>query len=259
MPPTFFDLMFRLPAAYVPRTTWPVLGAIGAGFLVFVLSTAASALGLGLMSYVLDQPLTFDLGDANSEQVRVQVLGLLVQQAAMIALTLFFADRFGSHAGEVLAIDQRPRRRSIYIGSFLLMACLLLSLDVVGYALKPQNVVNDLKPFAKMMSSDSWWLTLLAVGVGAPLSEELLFRGFLFAALARSRLGVAGAAVVTTAAWAALHGNYSAFGVFEVAVIGLFLSWLLWRTGSLWVPIFCHALYNTALTLLLSALPLPAG
>lgn len=259
MPPTFADLMFRLPPAYVVRTGWPALAAIGAGFLVFIGATAASALGLSVMLRLLDLRLTnLDPADADPAQIRVLVLGLLIQQAAMILLVLSFADRFGSRAAEMLALDRYPKRRSIYIGAFLMMAAVLVSLDGVSYAIGPSNVVNDLKPFAKMITSDSWWLTLLAVGVGAPLSEELLFRGFLFAALARSRLGAVGAAIVTTAAWASLHGNYSPFGVFEVAVIGLFLCWLLWRTGSLWVPIFCHALYNSVLTGLLSVLQLPA-
>jgi membrane protease YdiL (CAAX protease family) len=44
-----------------------------------------------------------------------------------------------------------------------------------------------------------------------------------------------------------------------VVLIGFYFSWLLVRTGSLWVPIFCHATYNTALVLALRYLPLPAG
>ena len=40
-------------------------------------------------------------------------------------------------------------------------------------------------------------------------------------------------------------------------MIGLFFSWLLWRTGSLRVPIFCHALYNSLIVLVLRYVPLP--
>ena len=105
---------------------------------------------------------------------------------------------------------------------------------------------------------DQWVLALLVVGLGAPLSEELLFRGFLLSALARSRLGFAGAAVVTTILWTALHAGYSIAGLVEVSLIGLFFSWLLWRTGSLRVPIFCHALYNTLIVVALRHVPLPA-
>jgi len=40
--------------------------------------------------------------------------------------------------------------------------------------------------------------------------------------------------------------------------IGLFFCWLLWRTGSLWVAIFCHALYNSLVVIVLRYVPLPA-
>ena len=49
----------------------------------------------------------------------------------------------------------------------------------------------DLRPFVRLFG-EQWVLALLVVGIGAPLSEELLFRGFLLSALARSRLGFAG-------------------------------------------------------------------
>ena len=89
-------------------------------------------------------------------------------------------------------------------------------------------------------------LALLAgvLTVGAPLSEELVYRGFLLSALARTRLGFWGAALIATALWTALH-DYSAVGFAGVFMIGLLLSWLLWRTGSLWVAILCHALHNS--------------
>jgi hypothetical protein len=114
----------------------------------------------------------------------------------------------------------------------------------------------DLRPLVQLFG-EQWILALLVVGVGAPLSEELLFRGFLLSALARSRLGFAGGAVITTVWWTALHAGYSAAGIIEVFVIGLFFSWLLWRTGSLRVPIFCHALYNSLIVVVLRHVPLP--
>jgi len=114
----------------------------------------------------------------------------------------------------------------------------------------------DLRPFVHLFG-EQWVLALLVVGVGAPLSEELLFRGFLLSALARSRVGFVGGALVTSGLWTALHAGYSLAGIVEVFTIGLFLSWLLWRTGSLRVPIFCHGLYNALIVLVLRHVPLP--
>ncbi len=50
-----------------------------------------------------------------------------------------------------------------------------------------------------------FWLAVPAVAIGAPLAEELVFRGQLFAALARSRAGFSGATLITSALWSLLH------------------------------------------------------
>ena len=122
--------------------------------------------------------------------------------------------------------------------------------------LVPEVVAADLEPFKQMLGA-AGIVTLLVIAVGAPLSEELLFRGFLFSGLSKSRLGLWGTAILTSLAWTALHAGYSIFGLLEVLMIGLYFSWLLIRTGSLWVTIFCHAVYNTVVGLALYFVPLP--
>ena len=63
---------------------------------------------------------------------------------------------------------------------------------------------------------------------------------------------------ISTILWAALHANYTAFGIAEVFLIGLLFCWLLWRTGSLRGAIFCHALYNSLIVIVLRFVQLPA-
>lgn len=247
------------PAAYEPHSGWPWLAAIPAAVLIFAVATiggGAAVTGLAVALGAKLQPLS-DM-PADDLQIRVLMLTLLVVQAVIIVLTVLAADRFGYRAGETLALAGPRVAASVYVKAFAGMVGILIVLDIIAVLVGPQNVVQDLKPFARFIQSDSWWLTLLAVGVGAPLSEELLFRGFLFSSIAKTRLGIAGAALLTTAGWTALHGNYSVMGLLQVAAIGLYLSWVLWRTGSLRVTIFCHALYNTLLTVALSLIKLPA-
>jgi len=147
---------------------------------------------------------------------------------------------------------------AILLGALLAMACLQVLVSLVQYIWFQHDMYSDLRPFVRLFG-DSWLLALLVVGVGAPLSEELLFRGFLLSALARSGLGFWGGAVLSTALWTSLHAGYSAVGIVEVFLIGIFFSWLLWRTGSLRVAIFCHALYNSLIVLVLWYVPLPAA
>ena len=68
-------------------------------------------------------------------------------------------------------------------------------------------------------------IALIAV-VLAPLWEELTFRGFLLSALANTRIGFWGGAIVANILWTSLHATYSWAGVASVFLAGLILSWL---------------------------------
>jgi membrane protease YdiL (CAAX protease family) len=84
-------------------------------------------------------------------------------------------------------------------------------------------------------------LGAFGVVLAAPLAEEVLFRGY---GLARIReLGGEGRALLFTALmFALLHGSWVKLpGTFA---IGLFLGWLVLRTGSLWPAILGHFINN---------------
>ncbi len=170
---------------------------------------------------------------------------LLTLQSMIIALVLAAAGMRGARRRDVLSLGPLPSARQL-IASVLLMAAIFVPFDLIVMQLARQDAVEDMKPFLGLMRSPAAPLFALVIAVGAPLSEELLFRGFLLSALSDSRFGFFGAALFTTVAWVALHAGYSGLGLGEVFLAGLYFSWLLWRTGNLWVPILCHALYNTA-------------
>lgn len=84
----------------------------------------------------------------------------------------------------------------------------------------------------------------IAVGIVAPVAEEVYFRGFVYIGLRNSALGVAGAIVVTAAIWSMIHLQYDAYDKVEIFLLGLLLGWLRFRYNSLLVPITAHALIN---------------
>ena len=72
-----------------------------------------------------------------------------------------------------------------------------------------------------------------------------MFRGFLLSALAKSKIGFWGAAIFTDAAWTAVHAPYQSWdALLTIFLFGLLVSFLLWRTGSLWTCIFAHMTVN---------------
>ncbi len=91
-----------------------------------------------------------------------------------------------------------------------------------------------------------FWLAFPAIVIGAPLIEELIFRGYLFSALATSRAGLSGATLITTSLWSLLHITEPWFSIGMIFIIGLVLSALLIRFGSIWITMACHIAWNGA-------------
>jgi len=86
--------------------------------------------------------------------------------------------------------------------------------------------------------------------IAAPLAEELMFRGALFAGIANSKLGRPGAVLITAALWAFAHGGAAPLMFIAVLfIMGIVLGLLLLRFGSLWVTIACHTAWNALSTI----------
>ncbi|MDH3584508.1 MAG: CPBP family glutamic-type intramembrane protease, partial [Phycisphaerae bacterium] len=102
-----------------------------------------------------------------------------------------------------------------------------------------------------------WGLVAVAV-IGAPLVEEIVFRGLLQTALRHARIVLRrwGVIVVASAVFTGIHvGAADWHAMPALFVLSLGLGFLYERTGSLWAPILMHALFNAsqiALTLLLT-------
>lgn len=138
-------------------------------------------------------------------------------------------------------------------GVFVLFGVLLGGLKLIGIEQNPGGLVEQ--AMSAIANDPSTYLLLMpSVIIGAPLAEELIFRGQLFTALSQTRLGFSGAAVLTSAAWSLMHytGNWVLVGL--IFIMGLVLGWLLYRFGSLWVTMACHATWNTMTSLVIFAL-----
>jgi len=92
-------------------------------------------------------------------------------------------------------------------------------------------------------------LLWIAVVIGAPIGEEVFFRGFLFSGLAKSRLGGWGAVVITSLAWASVHVQYDLWDIGYIFCLGLIIGAFRLKTGSLWPPLLMHALVNLVATI----------
>lgn len=237
----------KTEAAYQPLTGWPAAQAVLAAIVILTVS-------MWLGSLVL--PFIFSISAKTNSGTLMTVGGLACVQLLVTCLIVLAARRGGIRARDNLALCKPLpgcRQMAKAFGGLLLI---VIPYSVLVMWISPDSLVRDLKPFSEMLQSPWWWLVLIVVGIGAPVMEELLFRGFLLSALARSRLGFTGAVLVTTAAWSLLHFGYSLAGLIEVFIVGIYFGWLIWSSGRLWLALFCHAAYNTTLMLILLRAPL---
>ena len=118
---------------------------------------------------------------------------------------------------------------------------------VLGREIAPGFMVDVLK---SAQADGALWLLVIAFAVAAPVTEELMVRGFLYRGWSESALGPIGAIVLSSLVWTAMHAQYYDWFLFsEVMSIGLLLGYMRYRSNSTWLTIIMHGINNLAATL----------
>jgi uncharacterized protein len=103
-------------------------------------------------------------------------------------------------------------------------------------------------------SFTSLFIFAVMLMVGAPIAEELAFRGLLFGALQRRGVGAFWTIVITAVVFAAFHFEPTRF--FVLLAPGLAFGFVRWKTGSLGAAMVAHGVNNApAAVFLLIGLP----
>src|SRR3954447_21499573 len=216
-----------------------------AGFCVWFAAQFAVILG-----YVATHPETSDAAVMRAMATNGFLLALvtIVAGPAWIAVMAAAARWRGWRVGDYLALVV-PRRSEFAFG-LACMAALLVAFDILTYA-TGRDVIPPFmfESYKTAVASGSLVLFFVAVVIIGPVTEEIVFRGFLFRGLSASFLGVAGTLIVTSVAWALMHVQYDALIIAQIFLIGLLLGWLRWASGSTLLTIALHVLTNFVATL----------
>ncbi len=173
------------------------------------------------------------------------VLALATLAGATVGCWLLVAivglRRRGPSLAEYLALQPVPARTlAAWSAAF---AALMFVIDR-GINTLEQPIVSEemVAVYSSASTPVFFWVGFV---LAAPLFEELFFRGFLYAGLARTRMGAAGAVLVTTFVWARLHMQYEPWVLLVLLLLGLALGAARAMTGSVLPPLVMHVLNNT--------------
>lgn len=128
----------------------------------------------------------------------------------------------------------------------LFFAVTYLSHKIFQHYHTPINPVQ----FESMQAQNSLdrLLLLLVTAVGAPIVEELMFRGLLYPALKPAWGGKVGAALVSGAIFAIVHPTIPS-GFLPIMLLGVTFALTYERRGSLLANIVMHAIHNALILL----------
>lgn len=256
------------PPRGIPASPWGPAGAI---LIVLLMSVLAAALAGVVMAGVLavtpwlrQAVETRCTGMPSGPCVTALLGGLsLLYFFTVAGLMVACWFRRGATLGNSLLLRSAQWRGWQYLvfGVLTLISLIVLQ-QILFYVMAqfgdaPADPMADLEKLRDLFQLDQpatvVLMVLLAV-VFAPLAEEFVFRGMLFAAFQKTRLGVIGSAILLSAVWSVMHWGYSSQNLVALFCLGLLFAYIVWRTGSLWPAVVGHAANNLVAILALMGL-----
>ena len=242
------DVFHRRPCAgpAVGRV-WKFWGTLLWGIAIYAALTAAQiGVALVVLHYWNPTPdgdaISMETVFANGIIVSLSAIAGAPAVLAVIALAVHLA---GARFSDYLALTHF-KRRDLLIGIAAIAIytpLIALLATLTGREMTPPVVVET---YRTALDSGALLLLVFAVAVVAPVSEEFAVRGFLFRGWAVSPLGVGGTIVLSAALWAVIHVQYEWFFVGEIFGAGLMFGYLRSRSGSTWLTVILHGIYNLA-------------
>ncbi len=162
------------------------------------------------------------------------ILALLIARGVGLT-TLFGLKRFGL-----------LRAVGTAVGLILMLLPIFMLVTAVAYHFlqghaEPQELVKIYQKAAKSGKHEILWQVMVAAVVIAPITEEILFRGYFYPVLKRYA-GPLPSALAVSLLFGAVHNN--ALGMPGLTLLALALTLVYEWSGSILVPMFMHASFN---------------
>jgi membrane protease YdiL (CAAX protease family) len=237
------------PDARVQRRTWKFWGASLWGLLLFA-AMFAGQFALVAVFFIAKGP-PFDIASIKAVASAGTVISLSVMMGLPAVLAVLW---LATRMARVRFADYLALRGASW--SNLLIGIVALIVLIAGWDLLARAVGHDVTPgfmvdvLKSARADGALWLLVIAFAVAAPVTEELMVRGFLYRGWSESAIGPLGAIVLSSLVWTAMHAQYYDWFLFsEVMSIGLLLGYMRYRSNSTWLTIIMHGINNFAATL----------
>lgn len=226
-----------------PPRVWKFWGTALWGLLIFV-AMFVGQIGAIVLLVVL-RGLPANLGSVELVGHEPEALALSVIMglpATLFAVWLAIRIKKASFV-DYLALYWPSWRQLLFGAAGLIL--LVLAWEVVSRSLGREATPGFMTDLLKSgRDRGAALLLLVAFSVAAPMSEEVLARGFLFRGWSASFLRISGAIILSSLVWTIVHLQYDMYFLAEVFTIGLWFGYMRYRSGSLWLTIVLHALNN---------------
>jgi uncharacterized protein len=221
-----------------PWPPWTAVAAIAAGFGLGIVATIFVGVGAKASGSSLTHP-----------TAAVSLIGDFLFDAAFVAAALYFARLFGRLRASDFGFREVRWSTAVFgvvaagVGYYVVTAIYASLLNFHG---------NEKLPIP-VNSRGALIGTTVFVCVVAPIAEEFFFRGFIFGALRRMHVQIAGrdvgiwvAAIITGILFGLAHsGSAAGRYLIPLGFLGFVLCILRWRTGSLYPCMALHSINNS--------------
>jgi uncharacterized protein len=237
------------PGAKLQPGIWKFWGTSLWGVLIFAAMFAGQFALVAVFFLVKGPP--FDIASMKAVASAGTVISLSVMMGLPAVLAVLW---LAIRMARMPFADYLALRRTSW--SNLLIGIAALVALVVGWDLLSRAWGRDMTPgfmvdvLKSAQADGALWLLVIAFSVAAPVTEELMVRGFLYRGWSESALRPLGAVVLSSLVWTAMHAQYYDWFLFsEVLSIGLLLGYMRYRSNSTSLTIIMHGINNLAATL----------
>ena len=177
-------------------------------------------------------------------------ISMIMIEALLIPMILLFIYLDGSLERTKLLLHIGSLKRGLFLGLGIpVFAMIVDNIAVLIYAIAFIFFFGEPTTITELPGGTSWdsspvalILTFISICILTPISEELLFRGYILDALNRLH-GKWPAIIISSIIFGMVH--FDPFTMGTATIGGVIYGWIRVRTGSLVPGIVAHAMWNT--------------